>query len=71
MKKACEYGLSENYDVNLKMAIIYEKVGDFELAKEYYQKAQKLNPNDEFLNFKLYNLEELEANKIKYFNDWD
>ncbi len=47
-KQSYENGLAENYDVNLKLAIIYEKVGDIELAKKYYNAACMLNPQDEY-----------------------
>ena len=67
LKIAYENGLSENYDVNLKMATIYEKVGDFDLAKNFYNSASKLNSLDNQLQNKLLSIDELEGNKNKYF----
>lgn len=69
--RAFELGLSDNYDLNLKIATIYEKVGDFEQAKNYYETAQNLNPADTSLKNKSQYLDNLNANKIKYFSEWD
>lgn len=69
--RAKELGVLDGFDINYKMATIYEKVGDFELAKEFYAKAQKFNTEDDFFAPKAQNLDSLDTNKILYFNDWD
>ena len=66
-KIAYNNGLSNNYDVNLKLATIYEKVGDFELAKNFYSTAMTLDANNETVQNNLKNINELELNKNKYF----
>ena len=69
--KAYQNGLANNFDVNVQIATIYEKVGDFELAKKYYISAQNLSKENDYFGNKIFNLDDMEANKIKYFNDWD
>ncbi len=71
-KISYDLGLAYNYHLNLIMATIYEKVGDFELAKEYYQKAKTLNTeNNTYLQNKLLSIDEIKANITKYFDDAD
>ena len=65
-KKACEFGLADNYDVNYSIGAMYEKVGDFSLAKRYYQTALKLNPTSEEIQNRLSVIEVLERNKSLY-----
>ena len=69
--RAYELGLSNNYDLNLKIATIYEKVGDFEQAKSYYSTVENLNPNETSVKNKAQYLDNLNTNKIKYVTDWD
>lgn len=66
-KKAYSNGLAENYDVNLKLGSIYEKVGDISKARVFYQSALTLNPNDQEIKNRLSELELLDSNKFKYF----
>ena len=68
-KIAYDNGLSNNYDVNLKLATIYEKVGDFELAKKFYSTASTLESNNITFQNNLKNINELELNKNKYFEN--
>lgn len=71
-KISYDLGLAYNYHLNLIMATIYEKVGDFELAKEYYIQAKSLNTEDNtYLQNKLLSLDEIKANIVKYFDDLD
>ena len=56
-KQSYENGLAENYDVNLKLGIIYEKVGDIGLAKQHYKIAYILNPQDKYAHTRLSCLE--------------
>lgn len=66
-KKAYSNGLSGNCDVNLKLASIYEKIGDISNARVFYQSALMLQPETQDIKSKLRELELLEANKSKYF----
>ena len=68
-KIAYDNGLSNNYDVNLKLATIYEKVGDFELAKNFYSTAMTLKTSDNSFQNNIQNINELELNKNKYFEN--
>lgn len=64
-KKAYANGLSGNYDVNLKIGTIYEKVGDISKAKRFYESALKLNSSSQEAKSRLKAIEQLEAAKIK------
>ena len=68
-KIAYQNGLADNYDVNLKLATIYEKVGDFELAKTFYSTAMAIDANDSNSKNNLKNIDELELTKNKYFEN--
>ncbi len=47
-------GYSNLYEVNLKLATVYEKLGDLDKAKYYYQISQHLNPElDEGISKKI------------------
>jgi len=62
-QRAFKNGQSENYAVLIKMAIMYEKLGDLLRANQYYKKAFLANPNNEFLPEKIRELE-----NIKYID---
>lgn len=66
-KRAYANGLANNYDVNLSIAAIYEKVGDLTNAKKYYQSALRLNANSFEAKVGLENIHALEQSKSKYF----
>ncbi len=66
-KKAYENGFSEDYETNLKLASIYEKLGDTNNAKIHYQLALKLNPASEAAQAGLNAIGKLDADIIKYF----
>lgn len=64
--KAYNGGLSENYDINNSLGVLYEKVGDLEKAKTHFEKAYKLNPSDTTIKNKIASIQILERNKEKY-----
>ncbi len=47
-----------NYDINYKLAVIYEKLGDLCNAKRFYQDAYSLDNTQEFLLEKIENIPE-------------
>lgn len=60
---AFENGYGENYEVLIKMALMYEKLGDLLRANQYYKKAYIINPNNTKLSEKIKEIE-----KVKYKN---
>ena len=41
---AYDNGFDDHYQVSLRLAMIYEKLGDFKKAKKYYMITERLNP---------------------------
>ena len=68
-KKAYDNGLAQNYDVNEKIATIYEKVGDVQRSKIFYELALKLNPDSEYCAKRLLSLDEFENSKYLYVQE--
>ena len=65
--KAFDNGFKENYDVILKMANIYEKLGDLLRANQYYKKAFLLRPNNSRLPDKIREIESLKYQNTGYY----
>lgn len=65
---AFENGYKENFDVLIKMAVMYEKLGDLLRANQYYKKAFLIKPNDTELPDKIRQLEELKYKNTGYYN---
>jgi len=61
--QAFENGYAQNYEVLIKMALMYEKLGDLLRANQYYKKAYIINPNNAKLSAKIKEIE-----KVKYKN---
>ncbi|MBQ8460606.1 hypothetical protein IJ541_10985 [bacterium] len=74
-KKALDYyniafknGYKENYDVLIKMAVMYEKLGDLLRANQYYKKAYLVKPDNTELPDKIRALEDLKYKNTGYYN---
>ena len=65
--KAFDNGFKENYDVVLKMANIYEKLGDLLRANQYYKKAYLLKPQNSRLPDKIREIENLRYQTMGYY----
>ena len=65
-KKAYDSGYSELYDLNLKIATIYEKFADLSKAKYYYEKANSIKYSDNIKN-KIVEIETLNYDKSEYY----
>lgn len=65
---AFENGYKENYDVLLKMATMYEKLGDLLRANQYYKKAFLIKPNNEEIPDKIRGLEGLNYKSTGYYD---
>jgi len=66
--KAFENGYKENYDVLVKMALMYEKLGDLLRANQYYKKAFLVNSKDESIPDKIRELESLRYRNTGYYS---
>ena len=67
-KFAYNNGYSEFYDLNKKIATIYEKFADLKNAKYYYEKAHALNPEDTALIDKIQQIQSLDYEKSEYYH---
>ena len=59
-------GYKDSFPVNLRLATIYEKLGDIAKAKNYYIEAGKQNPQQEGLKEKIELLEKIYYSKSDY-----
>lgn len=65
-KKAYKNGYAEDYDLNLKIATIYEKFADLEKAKYYYEKAYTIKKTQK-IEKKISNIKKLNYEKSEYY----
>jgi tetratricopeptide (TPR) repeat protein len=66
--KAFENGYEANFSVLIKMAVMYEKLGDLEKANRYYKRAFIAKPNSQALPDKIIELEDLQYKNTGYYN---
>lgn len=66
-KIAYANGYSKNYQLNLTIGIIYEKLADIETAKIFYLRALKLKQKNNLLYEKIRLLEELNYSDSQYY----
>ena len=59
-------GYKDYYQVNIRIAAIYERLGDIEKAKYYYTNSKNLNPSIEGINSKIQSLENVYYSKEDY-----
>ena len=65
---AFQNGYKENFDVLIKMAAMYEKLGDLLRANQYYKKAFLVKPEDETIPEKIRELEALKYQNTGYYH---
>lgn len=65
---AFENGYKENFDVLIKMATMYEKLGDLLRANQYYKKAFLIKPDNSELPDKIREIEGLRYRNTGYYN---
>lgn len=65
---AFENGYQENFNVLIKMAVMYEKLGDLLRANQYYKKAFLIQPNNTLLPDKIREIETLKYKNTGYYN---
>lgn len=66
-KRAYDFGLSKNYELNYNLGIIYEKLADIESAKKFYANALALKPKNLELADKIRLLDELNYGESQYY----
>jgi len=64
---AYRFGYVKSYQLNYKLAIVYEKLGDIESATKYYHQASKLNPKNSEIRKKIRTLNELNYSHSQYY----
>jgi len=64
---AFKNGYSNNYELNYKLAVIYEKVADIDTAKEFYNRALKMKPKNQELIDKINSLDSLNYGASQYY----
>lgn len=65
--KAFDNGYKETYDILLRMAIVYEKLGDLLRANQYYKKAFLQKPENVNLPEKIKSIEVLRYQNTGYY----
>ncbi len=70
-RRAYDNGYSEYYDLNIKIATIYEKFADLLKAKYYYEKAFAMNPTNTSLKDKTLQIESLNYYNSGYYKNSD
>ena len=61
-------GYKEGYDVMIRMAMMYERLGDLLRANQYYKRAFLIKPNDENIADKIRILEDLRYKDTGYYS---
>ena len=67
-KIAGNNGYGDYYDLNVKIATIYEKFADLLNAKYYYERAYSMNPSNSYLKDKALQIKSLNYDKSEYYN---
>lgn len=66
-KVAYQYGYAKNYELNLRLGVLYEKLADINAAKAFYSNALRLNPKNQELFEKIRLLDELNYGNSQYY----
>ena len=59
-------GYKSYYELNIKLAQVYERLGDIDKAKQFYIKSQKLNPNEQWISKKIKTLDKIYYSKSDF-----
>ena len=65
---AFENGYKENFNVLIRMACMYEKLGDLLRANQYFKKAFLVSPNSQALPEKILEIESINYKNTGYYN---
>lgn len=66
-KEALSKGSAEDYNLNLRLGDIYEKLGDTKLSLFHLKKAAQINPNNELTN-QIKRVEIFDSNNKTYYS---
>jgi len=66
-KIAYERGFSQNYELNYRLGVIYEKIADIETAKIFYIRALYIMPDNTNLADKIRLLDDLNYSESQYY----
>lgn len=66
-KRAYQFGYANNFEVNYRLATIYEKLADIEKAKSFYINSLYLMPSNKDLEEKIRLLDELNYSQSQYY----
>lgn len=61
-------GYKDNYITNVKLANLYEKLGDLKKSKEFYEKSYNINSNEGDIKEKIQSLESLNYENSDYYH---
>lgn len=67
---AYQNGYDNIYDLNVRLAVIYEKTGDLENAKKYYTAAAELDTSQTDILNKIQELNQLNYDKSEYYHNF-
>lgn len=65
---AYDNGYKNNFNLNCRLGIVYEKLADLEKAKKFYEDAFKINPQKKILQTKIRNIADLNYDKSEYYH---
>lgn len=66
-KIAYRYGYSSNFDLNKKIAIIYDKLADLDSSRDFYLNALRLDPKNKDLIKKIKSLDNINYKDSQYY----
>ena len=61
-------GYANNYDLNFRLATIYEKFADLMNAKKFYEATYSLKPEDTELQEKIQSINDMGYDKSEYYH---
>ncbi len=64
---AYQNGYEKNYNLNCRLAIAYDKLGDLKKAKQYYQIALSINPQQSAIKSRLEKINNLNYENSEYY----
>lgn len=67
---AYENGYNNIYELNLRLAVIYEKIGDLENAKRYYTIASSIDSSQTEVLTKIEQLNQLKYGESEYYRNF-
>ncbi|MBO8431364.1 tetratricopeptide repeat protein [Spirochaetes bacterium] len=62
-------GYQRNYNLNCRLAIAYDKLGDLKKAKKYYETALNLNPQQQVIKSRLEKINNTDYENSEYYRN--